>query len=97
MGPKTSNGVISNVTKTTNGASKVTRNFEKVGDYSTAEADFNSMQPQNVKNIQTQYGPGKSGTLSDGLPISVRPGSGTGGSTIDIKFSGSNKWKIIYN
>lgn len=55
------------------------------------------MKPQNVKEIKTQYGPGKQGTLSDGTSVTVRPGSGTAGSTIDIRFSGNKIWKIRYN
>ncbi|MEG0727949.1 MAG: hypothetical protein RR422_09935, partial [Erysipelothrix sp.] len=96
-GNKTPDDLVSDATETTDGSSSTTRNFEKTGDYNTAELEFNNLGPENVKEIQTQYGPGKQGTLSDGTSVSLRPGSRTGGSTIEIIFSKRNIWKIRFN
>ncbi len=57
----------------------------KKGDISTAEKDFKNLQPKNVKPIQTQYGPGKTGTLTDGKTVTVRPGSSEGSPTVEIR------------
>lgn len=72
------------------------KNLEKTGGYQKALDDFNSMNPQGVKNITTKYGEGKFGTLSDGTTISVRPGSETGGATLEIKVPGQRLIKIRY-
>ena len=40
-----------------------------------------------MKDIQTQYGPGKVGYLEDGTTVVARPGSKTGGATLEIKIS----------
>ena len=49
--------------------------WEKPGDINKAMDEFNKFNPDNVRDINTQYGPGKSGTLPDGSSINVRPGS----------------------
>jgi hypothetical protein len=51
---------------------------------------------EKVKDIQTKFGPGKQGFLNDGTSVSIRPGSNTGGSTMEIIFSKRNQWKIRY-
>ena len=51
------------------------KEWEKEGDYETALGDFEKLKPKNVKNIETQYGPGKCGELSNGHTVVVRPGS----------------------
>lgn len=72
------------------------KNFEKDGNMDDAVDDFNSLNPKNVKEIKTQYGDGLHGVLEDGTRISVRPGSGTGGSTLEIKAPGKPLIKVRY-
>lgn len=50
----------------------------------------------NVKNIQTQYGAGKVGILGNGGKVVARPGSKTGGATLEIIISNTKKFKIRY-
>lgn len=59
--------------------------------------DFNSFNPKNVKEIKTKYGDGLSGVLDDGTTLSVRPDSGTGGPTLEIKVPGTKIKKVRYN
>ena len=49
-----------------------------------------------VKEIQTKYGPGKVGKLSDGTTVVARPGSTTGGATLEIRVSNRKVYKIRY-
>ena len=58
--------------------------------------DFESLNPTNVKDIQTKYGPGKVGSISDGTTVVARPGSTTGGPTLEIKISKNKVYKIRY-
>lgn len=58
--------------------------------------DFESLNPSNIKDIQTQYGPGKVGTLSDGTKVVARQGSTTGGPTLEITVSKKKIFKIRY-
>ena len=39
--------------------------FEKSGGFEKTIEDFNALNPSNVRDIQTQWGPGKVGTLSN--------------------------------
>lgn len=66
------------------------RNFEKFDGFEKTLEDFNALNPSNVKDIQTQYGPGKVGTLSDGTSVVARLGSKTGGAILEIKVSNKN-------
>ena len=45
------------------------RNFESTGGFDQTIKDFDSLNPIDVKEIQTQYGPGKVGKLSDGTTV----------------------------
>lgn len=92
---KTIEDIIINATETTNGKG-VARNFEKSGGFEQTLNDFESLNPTNVKDIQTQYGQGKVGTLSDGTSVVARPGSTTCGPTLEIKVSNSKIYKIRY-
>ena len=78
--------ILEGAEETTNNAG-VARNFEKSGGFEKTLEDFNALNPSNVKDIQTQYGPGKVGTLSDGTSVVARPGSKTGGATLEIRVS----------
>jgi hypothetical protein len=73
------------------------KNYEKNGDMADAVDDFHSLNPKDVKTIDTKYGEGLQGVLDDGTKISVRPGSETGGSTLEIKVPGTKIKKIRYN
>lgn len=87
--------ILEGAEETTNNAG-VARNFEKSGGFEKTLEDFDALNPTNVKDIQTQYGPGNVGTLSDGTSVVARPGSKTGGSTLEIKVTNSKIYKIIY-
>lgn len=50
----------------------------------------------NVKDIQTKYGSGKVGALSDGTKVVAKQGSSTGGVTLEIKVSNIKVFKIRY-
>ena len=54
------------------------------------------MNPSNVKDIQTKYGPGKVGTLSDGSTVVARRGSKAAGATLEITVSKRKVYKIRY-
>ncbi|WP_252250320.1 hypothetical protein [Clostridium sp. ZBS13] len=87
--------ILSGVKETTNGKG-VARNFEKSGGYEQTLKDFDSLNPTNVKDIQTQYGPGKVGILSDGTKVVARQGSTTGGPTLEITVSKKKIFKVRY-
>ena len=84
--------LLEGLEETTNGKGTA-RNFESTGGYDQTLKDFDALNPSDVKNIQTKYGPGKVGMLSDGTKVVARPGSKTGGATLEIKVSNS---KIRY-
>ena len=94
-GSKTIDDLIGNLKETTNGKG-IARNFESSGGFEQTLKDFDSFSPIDVKNIQTQYGLGKFGRLSDGTTVVARPGSTTGGATLEIKVSNSKVFKIRY-
>ena len=48
------------------------------------------------KEIQTKDEPGKVGKLSDGTTVVARPGSTTGGATLEIRVSNRKVYKIRY-
>lgn len=83
----------------TNGAST---QYDKKGNYSDAEKDFDNLDLDNVKEINTKFGKGKVGTLDDGRTVVVRPGSKgkngvSGPPTLEIQKKGSpEKTKIRY-
>jgi len=87
--------ILEGATDTTNNAG-VAKNFEKTGGFEKTLEDFDDLNPSNVKDIQTQYGSGKVGTLSDGTRVVARPGSATGGATLEIKISNKKLYKIRY-
>lgn len=81
--------------ETTNGRG-VARNFESTGGFDQTIRDFDLLHPIEVKEIQTQYGLGKVGKLTDGTTVVARPDSITGGATLKIKVSNSKVYKIRY-
>ena len=94
-GKTTIDDLLKGLDETTNGKG-VARNFESTGGYDQTLKDFDALNPSNVKDIQTKYGPGKVGTLSDGTKVVARQGSTTGGPTLEIKVSNSKVYKIRY-
>ena len=94
-GSKTINDIIDSLPETTNGKG-VARNFESTGGFDQTIRDFESLNPIDVREIQTQYGLGKVGKLSDGTTVVARPGSTTGGATLEIRISNSKVYKIRY-
>jgi hypothetical protein len=94
-GSKTIDDIIDNLPETTNGKG-VARNFESTGGFDQTIKDFDALNPIDVKEIQTQYGPGKVGKLSAGTTVVARPGSTTGGATLEIRVSNSKVYKIRY-
>lgn len=92
---KTVEELLEDLEETTNGKG-IARNYESTGGYDQTLKDFNDLNPSNVKDIKTQYGHGKVGTLSDGTKVVARPGSTTGGATLEIKISHSRIFKIRY-
>jgi len=94
-GSKTVNDILKGSEETTRKVGKAS-NYEKSGGYKQALKDFDDLGPISKKKIETQYGDGMYGKLSDGTTISVRPGSKTGGSTLEIKIPGKKLIKIRY-
>ncbi|MBC1488048.1 pre-toxin TG domain-containing protein [Listeria immobilis] len=82
--------------KETTSKKGVTRNYEKTGGWNQASKDFDNMELSDVKNIDTKYGPGKVGKMKDGTVVSLRPGSNTGGTTVEIRISSKKIIKIRY-
>ncbi|MBF2596514.1 hypothetical protein IBB46_04505 [Listeria welshimeri] len=83
-------------TKETTSKKGVTRNYEKAGGWNQASKDFDNMGLSDVKNIDTKYGPGKVGKMKDGTVVSLRPGSNTGGTAVEIRISSKKIIKIRY-
>lgn len=75
-----------------------TRLGEKDGGMGQANTDFDSLEPSNVKEIETVYGPGRVGGLDDGSTVVVRPGSTDGRPTLEFRNPGSRRGaEIRYN
>ena len=94
-GSKTIDDIIDGLPETTNGKG-VARNFESTGDFEQTIRDFDALNPIDVKEIQTKYGSGKVGKLSDGTTVVARLGSTTGGATLEIRVSNRKVYKIRY-
>lgn len=94
-GFKSVNEILIGAEETTRKVGK-SSNYEKSGGYKQALKDFEDLGPISKKKIETQYGDGMYGKLSNGTTISVRPGSKTGGSTLEIKIPGKKLIKIRY-
>ncbi len=95
-GNKAVDDLINNLKDTTS-RKGTAKNFESSGGYQQTLKDFEALNPVNIKDIQTQYGPGKVGTLSDGTTIVTRRGSTvTGQPTLEIRVSNSKIYKIRY-
>ena len=73
-----------------------TRNFDSSGGYSQTLADFNSLELTDVHGIKTNFGDGLMGILDGIIKVIARPGSKTGGPTLEFDFSKSKHIKIRY-
>jgi RHS repeat-associated protein len=69
-----------------------TTQWEKPGDMSTADKDFDDKGPTDVRELPNG---GRTGTLSDGRTITVRPTSTDGRPTLEIQ-DGKNRHKVRY-
>ena len=94
-GNKSVDDIISGLPENTNGKG-VARNFESTGGYEQTIKDFESLVLSDVKEIITKYGNGKVGKLGDGTIVVARPGSETGGATLEIRISRNKVIKIRY-
>jgi hypothetical protein len=74
-----------------------TKHGEKDGGMGEADRDFDSLKPGEQKDIETQYGPGRTGTLEDGSKVTVRPGSSDGRPTLQIRRPNGRQTEIRYN
>jgi len=73
-----------------------TTQFENPGGLSRANIDFDSLNPTNVRNINTPWGPGRVGTLQDGRTVTVRPGSSGMHPTLEVINQNGRYIKIRY-
>ena len=99
---------LSNYLDTTEDESGETINLERKGDYETALEEFKSfVDPETISDMPTsKYGVGLKGRLDGTLysdldapgkiSITIRPGSKTGGSTVEIKLAKKRVFKIRY-
>ena len=55
------------------------------GDFENTMADFESLNPTNVREIKTNWGQGKVGVSDDGYVATARPGSSYGKPTLEIR------------
>jgi hypothetical protein len=62
-----------------------TKHGEMNGGMDAADGAFDSLEPNDVRDINTQYGPGRTGQLEDGSRVTVRPGSSDGRPTLEIR------------
>ena len=74
-----------------------TKQRERSGGFDQANTDFDSLDPQEVRDIDTRYGAGRSGTLPDGRSANVRPGSSDGRPTLEIRSPNGRGVEIRYN
>ena len=73
-----------------------TTQYQKTGGFEQASKEFDLLNPSNVKNINTTYGQGKTGILSDGRTIILRPGSTDGRPTLEIRNPNGRGIEIRY-
>jgi hypothetical protein len=83
-----------NVTQQTKGK---TKHGQKNGGTAQANKDFDALGPKDVKDINTQYGPGRTGVLDDGSKVTVRPGSSDGRPTLEIRNPNGRGSEIRYD
>lgn len=62
--------------------------YEKQGGFSQTNKDFDALGLSDIKEVPTQYGKARVGTLSDGRNVTARPGSSDGRPTLEIRPKG---------
>ena len=72
------------------------KEFIKKGGFKEALTDFESLELSNIKEIETKFGTGKVGQLSDGSTVSVRPGSSGGKATLQFNPAEGKSIKIRF-
>lgn len=73
-----------------------TEQRDKKGSYSDALKDFEKIPLSEKKDITTRWGKGKTGKLSNGKSVTVRPGSSEGAPTLQIPEGASRQIEIRY-
>lgn len=73
-----------------------TEQRDKKGSYSDALKDFEKIPLSEKKDITTKWGKGKTGKLSNGKSVTVRPGSSEGAPTLQIPEGSSRQIEIRY-
>ena len=73
-----------------------TTQYTKPGTYKGAIKEFDSLNPKNIKKVNTKYGAGRIGILPDGRKVIVRPGSSDGRPTLEIRESNGRGVEIRY-
>lgn len=68
------------------------RQYNRTGDFDTANTDFDSLSPEDVRDIPNG---GRAGVLPDGSQVNVRRTSSGGPPTLEIQ-SGSRSYKFRY-
>ena len=58
--------------------------------------DLNSMGPKQLKPIPTSYGPGVTGVLPDGTPVTIQPGNSDNPQVPTLEIGGPDPGKIRY-
>ncbi|MCU7866741.1 MAG: RHS repeat-associated core domain-containing protein, partial [Candidatus Thiodiazotropha sp. (ex Lucinoma borealis)] len=74
-----------------------TTQWEKDGGFDQANDDFDGLNPDNVRPINTKYGPSRTGTLPDGRSVVVRPGSSDGRPTLEVRKPNGRGHEVRYN
>lgn len=69
------------------------KQYKKDGGFEQANRDFDSLNPRDIEDIETDYGKGRTGQLLDGRKINVRPGS-TNDTQPTLEIINSNKRRI---
>ena len=96
---------LENYWDTTKDTTDTVINLERQGDFDAAVREFKSFVDEStIVDMKTKYGDGFKGkikgklnTIMDGkINISVRPGSKTGGSTVEIIWDDGKKFKIRF-
>ena len=73
-----------------------TSQYIKSGSFKQTNEDFELLNPVDIKEINTNYGLGKTGRLSDGRFITARPGSSDGRPTLEIRAANGRGIELRY-
>jgi RHS repeat-associated protein len=62
-----------------------TTQYEREGGWTQTNQDFDALSPREVKTINTKWGEGRTGILSDERTVTARPGSSEGSPTLEVR------------